>query len=409
MLGSRKTIETTGKFATHPTGALIMGGDYRGLALARSLGRHGVPVWVINQSEHRLAGMSRYAQRALYYPRWKDEGGIRFLLKTAHDNNLDKWMLFPTADESVRLISSHHKQLMERFQMTVPPWATLQWAVDKRLMHQLADRLGICHPRTAYPDSQDALSSIGFEFPMILKPTTRDQFNKLTAAKAWKIDNPRDLHVRYNEACHLLPAEMLMIQELIPGNGESQFSFAAVCRRGETLASLVARRTRQFPMDFGRASTFVETVEDIEAVSRPAKRFLEAIQYTGLVEIEFKRDERDGQFKLLDINPRVWGWYSLCEAAGVNFALILSMLCKNESVPKVSARVGVRWMRMTTDVLTAMKEIAAKRLSFAEYFRSVLSRKEAAIFSWDDPLPGLMELPCLVYTLGRRIALRDAI
>ena len=55
---------------------------------------------------------------------------------------------------------------------------------------------------------------------------------------------------------------VIMIQELIPGGGEEQFSYAALCLDGRPLAGLVARRTRQYPMDFGRSSTFVETVDE---------------------------------------------------------------------------------------------------------------------------------------------------
>src|SRR5438046_1351736 len=51
-------------------GALVMGGDYRGLALVRSLGRRGIPVCVIRQGDQRLAAISRYATRTLFYPRW---------------------------------------------------------------------------------------------------------------------------------------------------------------------------------------------------------------------------------------------------------------------------------------------------------------------------------------------------
>ena len=66
-----------------------------------------------------------------------------------------------------------------------------------------------------------------------------------------------------------------MVQELVPGGGEAQFSYAALCRDGEPLAALTARRTRQYPADFGRASTYVETVEVPEVVE-PSLRLLRA-------------------------------------------------------------------------------------------------------------------------------------
>src|SRR2546425_864839 len=109
-----------------------------------------------------------------------------------------------------------------------------------------------------------------------------------------------------DEAVALLAPEMILIQEFVPGWGETQFSYAALCLDGRPLAWLVARRARQFPMDFGRFSTYVETVDE-PGIIEPSIRLLGSIRYTGLVEIEFKRDPRDGRYKVLDVNPRVWG------------------------------------------------------------------------------------------------------
>src|SRR5206468_6932 len=176
------------------------------------------------------------------------------------------------------LVATHHERLKHVYQMTVPPWETLQWFVDKRLMHQLADKVGVDHAKTYYPANRDAISSWDLPFPVILKPACRDHLNKLTADKAWRADNLDALLSRYDQACKLLPPEMLMIQELIPGGGESQFSYAALCKEGLSVASVVARRTRQFPMDFGRASTFVETIDD-PGIAGPANRVLKEMGY----------------------------------------------------------------------------------------------------------------------------------
>ena len=83
----------------------------------------------------------------------------------------------------------------------------------------------------------------------------------------------------------------------------------------------MARRTRQYPIQFGFNSTFVETIEQRE-VEEAACRFLSALRYRGMVEAEFKYDARDGRYKLLDVNPRAWTWTALGAAAGVDFPLI---------------------------------------------------------------------------------------
>ena len=80
----------------------------------------------------------------------------------------------------------------------------------------------------------------------------------------------------------------------------------------------MAQRWRQHPPEFGRASTFVETI-DLPLLENLSERFLKAINYYGLVELEYKLDPRDGQYKLLDVNARTWGYHSLGQRAGVGF------------------------------------------------------------------------------------------
>src|ERR1700757_654426 len=119
-----------------------------------------------------------------------------------------------------------------------------------------------------------------------------------------------------------MPAELIVVQKMIPGGGEAQFSYAALCFEGKPVASLTARRTRQYPIDFGYSSSFVETL-DVPEIVAPSRRLLAAIQYSGLVEVEYKLDHRDGRFKLLDINPRLWTWAPLGGRAGIDFPYLL--------------------------------------------------------------------------------------
>src|SRR5205823_11244127 len=131
--------------------------------------------------------------------------------------------------------------------------------------------------------------------------------------------------------------------------GEAQFSYAALCWEGRPLVWAVARRTRQYPMDFGRFSTYVETVERPE-IEEPARRLIAAMRFSGLVEVEFKRDGRDGRDKLLDVNARMWGWHTLGRRAGVDFIYLLWRLIQGEPVPEMQVPTGLRWVRTVTDL-----------------------------------------------------------
>jgi D-aspartate ligase len=396
--------------ATDPTpsdGAIVIGGDYRGLGLARSLGRRGVPVWVLWEQEERLATASRYVRRSIGIGR-RGEPLHEELLRLAREEGLAGWALFPTSDHTVAAVARAYDELGEIFKLTTPPWDVLRWAHDKRLTLQLAEKASVESPRTFFPKDRDELADLELEFPVILKPAVKEDFNRFTAAKAWRVDDRRSLLAGYDEASQFVPRETIMVQELIPGGGRYQLSFAALCSDGQPLASIVARRTRQFPSDFGRASTFVETIDE-PGVIEGSLRILAALGVTGLVEVEFKRDPHNGALKLLDVNPRAWGWHSVGARAGVDFPYLLWQLVHGEPVQKTHGATGVRWRRLSWDLVTLANDLVHRRLAVREYIASHRGPRVAAIFARDDPLPGLFEVPLLVFILFSRIARGDGV
>ncbi len=382
------------------TGAVVIGGNYRSLGIVRSLGRHGIPVWVL-KDEHWIASASRYACHSECWPASSETEQRNYLLELGDQYQLDGWALFPTTDESAALVARHHTALAEQFRLTTPEWEVMRWAYDKRLTYRLAAQLQIDLPWTCYPTNRKAVERLDCAYPVILKPAIKDRVNRLTIEKAWRIKDHQALLERYDQARELVEPGVIMVQEEIPGNGQSQFSYAALCVDGLPLVSLVARRARQYPLDFGRASTYVETIEQPE-VERLARRLLAAMEFTGLVEVEFKQDPRDGRFKLLDVNARVWGWHTLGQRAGLDFPYLTWKFIHGDPISATRARSGVRWIRFATDIPSAMLAIRSGGLTPRGYLRSFQRPLEFAIFATDDPLPALVEVPWLAYLLWKR-------
>jgi D-aspartate ligase len=395
--------KTRQRVPTAAVGAIVTGSDYRALALVRSLGRRRIPVLVLTHGDDLLAAKSRYATMQLPFEAESEAERATYLLSLADSMHLDGWVVFPSDDEAAAMLGRQHERLSERLLLSTPPWDVLRWAYDKRLSYRLAQSLDVPYPRT-WPAVQvlERGHKIELTFPLIIKPAIKEEFNALTAAKAWQVNDYSGLLARLSEATEMVDPELLLLQETIPGNGQTQLSYAALCEEGRVLASVTARRTRQYPADFGRASTFVETIEHRQ-VAELSQRLLKEMRFNGLIEVEFKRDARDGELKLLDINPRVWGWHSLCQRAGVDFPYLAWRLAQGLSVPASKAELGVRWLRFSTDLPTSLREIARGRLPVRDYLRSLHGPRAQAIFARDDPWPGLVELPMLMGTLTRRL------
>jgi predicted ATP-grasp superfamily ATP-dependent carboligase len=383
------------------TGAIVIGAPPIGLTITRSLGRNGIPVCVLHDENHRVAATSRFTCFSSAWPSSDESQRVDYLLSLAETRRLMGWTLFPTDDETAAFLARQHELLSERFLVASPPWNVLHHAYDKRMTYGLAAELGVPFPPTFYPRTRDEVSQLDCRFPVILKPAAKPEQNRFTYAKAWLAEDMESLQRGYEEACACVPPELVMVQELIPGGGEAQFSYAALCENGTPLATLVARRTRQYPTDFGRASSFVETVEE-QAIEEPARRLLEALRLTGIVEVEFKRDPRDGVHKLLDINARAWAWVALGARAGVDFPYLFWRLLHGDPPSPVRASAAVRWMRPATDLAAAAVEIADGRLTPNAYLRTLQRPLVFAVFAKDDPLPAILEAPFLASVMYKQ-------
>jgi D-aspartate ligase len=386
-------------------GALVAGGDYQGLGIVRSLGRQGVPAYVIDD-EPSISRFSRYTVRALRVPDLRDHSRVvEHVLEIGRRFGLKGWVLYPTRDEIVAAFSRYRTELSEVFRVPTPEWDTIRWAWDKRLTYQLADELGIATPRTWRARQLAELARLDISFPVVIKPAIKERFIYSAKVKGLRADGPEQLKAGFRRACAVIPAEEVILQELVPGGGESQFSYCSFFKNGSSIGKMFVRRARLRPTDFARSSTCVETVE-LPQLEEPSDRFLAAIGYYGLVEIEYKLDRRDGRYKLLDVNPRTWGSHSIGRRAGVDFPFLLFSDQLTRPVDPCTAEPGIRWVRLTTDLPTSLVEILRGRLDLRAFLRSIRRFQIEAVFERDDPLPAVAELALLPHLYRTRSARR---
>jgi len=377
-----------------PPGALVVGGAHVSLGLARSLGRRGIPVWLLAQ--HPLPRFSRYVRRCFAWPGADHPRALDVILDILARHDLAGWVLMATGDEDMRLVARHRAELSAHLHVATPDWETARWTFDKRLTYRRAAALALPTPWTAEPQALADIERLECPFPVILKPAYRRGGDAFGAAKAWKADDRASLVALYHRAVALREEEAVIVQEWIPGGGEAQFSCAGLWRDGEPVALMTARRSRQYPVDFGRSSTFVESIEQ-EEVADLACRLLASLRYTGVAEVEFKYDARDGRFKLLDVNGRFWTWCGLGSLAGTDFPHLAWRQARGETITPCRARPGVAWMHGRCDLPAAWREMRRRRLTMRDYLAGFRKPLVFAAFAPDDPLPAFMEIPVAAF------------
>jgi predicted ATP-grasp superfamily ATP-dependent carboligase len=384
-----------------PVGAIVVGGDYQGVGIVRSLGRRQIPVCVIDD-EKSIARFSRYTTHSVVVPSLREEQeSVDAVLAIGKRLGLEGWVLYPTRDETVAAFARHRSTLTRFFRVPTPEWDKVKWAWDKRNTYRLAAELGIATPRTWYVSCVEELEQVTTSPPYAIKPAIKEHFFYVTKAKAWRANNRAELRSLFLQAQEIIGQGEILIQDLIPGNGCQQFAYCAFYKGKRAIGSMVVRRTRQHPPEFGRASTYVETIE-LPILEELSERFLHRIDYYGLVELEYKLDPRDGQYRLLDFNARTWGYHSLGYGAGVDFPYLVFADQTGRSVQTCRGRADIRWIRLLTDVPTGLMEIFKGREDWRSYLRSLRTFDVEAVFSSEDPLVGVAEAALFPYLCVKR-------
>jgi D-aspartate ligase len=382
-------------------GAVVIGGEHPGLGIARSLGRRGIPICVIDD-QHSVSEFSRYVTQFIRVKDLRNEQStVDNVMEIGKRYGLKGWVLFPTRDETVAAFSRHRDRLAELFRVTTPAWETVRWAWDKKNTYDRAAELGIPTPRTYNVKSERELSGLYDRLPLAIKPAVKENFFYATGDKAWRAETPEQLNRLFRRANHQIRSEEILIQEIIPGSGQQQYSYCAFFRDGVAQSTLVARRLRQHPREFGRAATYVETIEHPE-VEELSERFLKAINFYGLAEVEFKLDPRDGQLKLLDVNARTWGFHSIGVPAGVDFPYLLYADQIGRSTEPCRAKAGVGWLRAVTDMPTAAADMWARELDLRSYLTSLRNTRTESVFCAHDPIPSIAEVLMLPYLVTKK-------
>lgn len=390
-------------------GALVIGGHVQGLGLIRALGMERIPVYLLDTTKYNISRYSKYCKKFIKMPLDIYDSSdifINFLKKIHKIYNLDKWIIFPTDDLTVAYLSKNKHELSEYFTIWTPEWDCVKYCYDKKLTYKLAESIGIPIPKSYFPEDASDLNDVDylFQYPLIIKPAIMHEFYKATKHKAFVVNSKEDLKEKYLKACSATKPSDIIIQEIIPGGPENLFSFCPFFKKGKAIASIIGQRSRQIPMDFGKASTFVELCE-IPEIYELGIKMLKTIGYYGLSEVEFKRDPRDEIYKLLEINPRTWKWHSITLSAGVNLPYLLycDLIGREFEILNDKNAENIKWIDLYTDLYISVSEIIKRRLSVREYLKSLNGKKSFSVLALDDPLPFVMETFLLIYLWKQRV------
>ncbi|HYV03756.1 MAG TPA: carboxylate--amine ligase [Blastocatellia bacterium] len=371
--------------------ALVFNCHITGLAVARSLGKRGVPVIGLDRDENGYGLHSKLTAVAgrCPYPLDDERAFIDLLLEIGAELKR-KAVLFPCLDEWVFAVARHRPELEKYFLIPLSDLDTVERILDKNLLYRKCEALRIPIPRTWYVGEQtpDQIAA-EIEFPCIVKPALQREFTNEFGEKVFRVET-RDAFL---EMCGRASHHPLLAQEIIGAGVDSFYSLCSyIGRDGEAKGAFVGRKLEQYPPDFGTAC-LVDSRYIGEIVERGVD-VLREFGYYGTSEVEFLRDERDGEFKLLDINTRVWKWIGLPIAAGVDLPWLAYADAVYGRVKTAGRqREGLRWVYLKDYVALrrATSGIDETTLSEKDWLELVAGEDGGgivdAVLARDDPAP----------------------
>ncbi|NWG11066.1 hypothetical protein HXY33_04870 [Candidatus Bathyarchaeota archaeon] len=383
--------------------AIVFGGGMNGLGVVRNLGRNGVTAYCVVDRKDPVMS-SGFCRKSYVVAHIQESVSVlrAFLMKIA--KNLDDYAVLFSTNDLYSLHLSYLKGEFEgKYHVPLPSYKIVKTLVNKREFYQSISKCSIPHPKTYFPESHKDAKQISKEirYPVFVKPSMSQTFSLKFHRKGFVATSEKDLMKYYLFAeNHKVD---VIFQEIIPGlSGRNMFGVEAYLDRNHYAKGLFGYiRLRGWPPVFG--STCLRESISLKELANSyvmVENYLRILGYYGLMEAEWKRDPRDGIFKLLEINARQSMQNSLPARCGVNLVLMAYLDAIGEKVRYVDDYVeDFRWI----DFLSNLQSIIKSKVSMTKLLGSLQKVKEWSFFAADDPKPWVASSLDTLEIVARRV------
>ena len=389
--------------------------EHMGLDIARSLGHHDIPVYGIDPDPKAVGRLSKYCKLVICPdPNISEADYVQFLIDWGKTQN-NKSVLFPVSDETSLICSRERQRLQPYYEFVMPDHITMERMATKKGLASAAKEFNIPAPQTITPANIEEVvaATPHLSYPVIIKPIESRYWhtpeivhllrkNALSGrVKVVLCHDSLELTQFYQSIARY--DDRMIIQEMIPGPDENlAYISTYLNRQSELLAIFAGRKLRVIPVGFGSAS-YVRSFIDPE-LEKIALHLLRSVGYQGLGGIEFKKDVRDGRYKLIEFNTRFGMWDALGVRCGVDTPFVAYQDTLNRSMePQLTYRKNVIWVDLQRDVRAFWSYHQQGLLTLDQWLQSLRGEKMWAVFSRDDWRPGIVFCFQLLELLWTRI------
>jgi len=378
--------------------AVVIGKGPNALGAIRSLAFARVPVALVSSDAADPVMRSRYVQRRHVFHGDVLRAGAEFCdYLEAH--LLAGSVLIPTSDAQVQWMASHRARLAESFHFCIPSDGVVALLLDKTRQVQAVQRFGIPVPYTAEMTRPVEEIVASFRFPVIIKPTTPQALRDL-GEKNRIVDSPARL--RDFVLGHSAILSELLVQEIVPGPDSNQWVCNCTFDYGNRLAqAFVFQRLSLYPphrgqTSYARSRPNAEVVALVEKIGRQ-------LGYTGPAMMEFKFDDRDGQYKYFETNPRIGQCNFFDTWCGINNVHATYLLALGWDLPDAlpPQRNDVMFINLLFDLRGRLSDRQGLASLGLLYLRHLRFPHVGQWWYWRDPIPSVAN-DCRCFCSGTR-------
>ena len=382
------------------SGQAIHHGD---LAVARSLGQLGAPVYAVVTDRCTPVAASRYLKGSFVWKKWpKDRRSFVDAMLAIGESLGRRLVLIPTDDLSAIYSAENAAELARWFILPrVRPDVPRRMA-DKVTLYALCKEIGIPIAPITMPCSMDDIYAIAedWRFPVVVK--TAEQWTPLHDRFSTTIISSASELIAFYRRLDNLKEPRSIVQQYV--RGEDWITHGYYNSDRDVRLTFAGRKLLGYPLTAG--STALGLSAPNETLRRQTENLVGALSYSGIVDIDWRRDEVDGQYKILDCNPRIgmnFRMFETSKAVDVARAQYLDLTGKGiEEAPMVAGRI----FRVESFCLLARvrrmyrprtPDVAASRCR--QY-------TELAWWKSDDPLPFFIMTVRMPLNVFRRLCWR---
>jgi D-aspartate ligase len=368
--------------------AFVFGMFETGLAVGRSLGRRGVCVFGFDHKKD-IGFYSRYINSDLTpHPLKNPEDFKEYLLKKSQKFD-SKPVVYITSDDYLEFFVTNQNEFKKYLHINIVGENILDLTFSKNKFYTKFIGTGIPIPGL-YDYDKDAGSQINF--PVLIKGDNVNRWREKVNSSN-KVIIAKDIN-ELGMICSNLRSQNIdfVMQEIIPGGDNCFYKYCAYrTMEGNIINEFMLRKLRQNPVRFGVGSLVVSCIND--ELRQIGREVFQILDYKGIGSVEFKIDERDGKFKLIELNARYWQQNSLSDVSGINFPFIeyLYLTEQDYSAFHNDYETGIKWVNIYMDFASFLVYRKEKQLTLFDWIDQIKGKKVFSDLAGDDLMPSFYE------------------